>query len=123
MGTYVNSNLTKKEYVLFETTYHWIIFCSIRALFSFFLEPILAIYAAEFVITNKRVILKTGIVSRKAFEMNLSKIESVNVDQNIPGRILGYGTITVIGIGGTRESFENISEPLKFRQKFLELTY
>jgi uncharacterized membrane protein YdbT with pleckstrin-like domain len=53
--------------------------------------------------------------------MNLNKIESVNVDQGILGRILGYGTIRIVGSGGTRESFPKISKPLQFR-KFQEFT-
>ena len=53
--------------------------------------------------------------------MNLAKVESVNVDQSILGRILGYGTITVIGTGGTREPFYRISSPLDFRKAFQQL--
>jgi len=75
---------------------------------------------SEFAITNKRVIMKVGLIRRKALEMNLSKIESVNVDQTIMGRILGYGTITIIGTGGTRESFASISKPMEFRRVFQE---
>jgi uncharacterized membrane protein YdbT with pleckstrin-like domain len=53
--------------------------------------------------------------------MNLSKIESVNVEQSIMGRILNYGSITIIGSGGTRETFHNIAHPLEFRKSFQEL--
>ena len=53
--------------------------------------------------------------------MNSSKIESVNVDQSVMGRILGYGSITIVGTGGTRETFHNISSPLEFRKAFQEL--
>jgi uncharacterized membrane protein YdbT with pleckstrin-like domain len=53
--------------------------------------------------------------------MNLSKIESVNVDQSFMGRILGYGSMTIIGTGGTREAFRNIRKPLEFRKAFQEL--
>ena len=53
--------------------------------------------------------------------MNIAKVESVNVDQGIIGRILGYGTITVIGTGGTREPFHYISRPLDFRKAFQQL--
>ena len=49
--------------------------------------------------------------------MNLTKIESVNIDQNILGRILGYGSIQIIGTGGTKETFINIKKPLEFRKK------
>jgi uncharacterized membrane protein YdbT with pleckstrin-like domain len=54
--------------------------------------------------------------------MNINKIESVNVDQSILGRILGYGTIKIIGTGGTNESFSKIKHPLQFRKKFQELS-
>ncbi|MEI6679093.1 MAG: PH domain-containing protein [Mariniphaga sp.] len=122
MGTYVDNNLIKDEHVEFETTYHWIIFCNLRAIFTLFIAPLLDRYTDEFAVTNRRVIVKTGLISRRTLEMNLSKIESVNVDQSIFGRILGYGTITIIGTGGTRESFPDISDPLKFRKKFQELS-
>ncbi|MBV6506167.1 MAG: hypothetical protein ILNGONEN_01739 [Syntrophorhabdaceae bacterium] len=75
---------------------------------------------SEFVITNKRIIVKTGLIRRKSLEMNLQKIESVNVEQGIMARILGYGTVTIIGTGGTKESFTDISKPLVFRKKFQE---
>ena len=122
MGTYIENNLIKDEYVEFETTYHWIIFFSLRALFTLFIAPLLDRYTDEFAVTNKRVIVKTGLISRRTLEMNLNKIESVNVDQTIFGRLLGYGTITIIGTGGTRESFPNISHPIEFRKKFQELS-
>lgn len=122
MGTYVDNNLIKDEHVEFETTYHWIIFCNLRAIFTLFIAPMLDRYTDEFAVTNRRVIVKTGLISRRTLEMNLNKIESVNVDQSIFGRILGYGTITIIGTGGTRESFPDISNPLKFRKKFQELS-
>ncbi|HUH51973.1 MAG TPA: PH domain-containing protein [Flavobacterium sp.] len=123
MGTYINNNLIKDEHVELETTYHWIIFCSFRALFTLFIAPLIDRYADEFAITNKRIIVKTGLISRKTFEMNHSKIESVNVDQSILGRILGYGTVSIVGSGGTREVIANIRQPLAFRKKFQEMSY
>ena len=122
MGKYINNNLIKDEQVEFETTYHWIIFISLRALLTLFIAPLIDKYSDEFAITNRRVIVKTGLISRKTFEMNLSKIESVNVDQSILGRILGYGTIRIVGSGGTKEEFPNIQKPLEFRKKFQEMS-
>lgn len=122
MGRYIDNNLIRDEKVELETTYHWIIFFNLRALFTLFIAPIIDKYTDEFAITNKRVIIKTGLISRKTFEMNHSKIESVNVDQSILGRILGYGTISIVGSGGTKEVFPNIKSPLKFRKKFQELS-
>lgn len=121
MGTYVNNHLIRDESVVLETNFHWVIFISWLGLFTLFLGPAIVRWSSEFVITNRRIIIKTGIVSRRTFEMNLSKIESVNVDQSFMGRILGYGSMTIIGTGGTREAFHNIRKPLEFRKAFQEL--
>jgi len=53
----------------------------------------------ELSVTNHRVIYKTGFIRRHTVEMNMDKVETVNVDQSILGRILGYGTIHVLGTG------------------------
>ena len=66
-------------------------------------------FGSEFGVTGKRVISKKGIISRNASEMNLSSIESVNVDQGIIGRILNYGTVKISGRGTTTVDFKNIS--------------
>jgi uncharacterized membrane protein YdbT with pleckstrin-like domain len=121
MGTYVNNHLIRDESVILETNYHWITFISWLGLFTLLIGPAIIRWSSEFVITNKRIIIKTGIISRKTFEMNLSKIESVNVDQSFMGRILGYGSMSIIGTGGTRESFHNILKPIEFRKAFQEL--
>jgi uncharacterized membrane protein YdbT with pleckstrin-like domain len=122
MGKYIDNNLIKDEQVELETTYHWIIFCNLRAVCTLFIAPLIDKYTDEFAITNKRVIIKTGLISRKTFEMNHTKIESVNVDQGIIGRILGYGTIRIVGSGGTKEVFPRIQSPLEFRKKFQEMS-
>jgi uncharacterized membrane protein YdbT with pleckstrin-like domain len=72
---------------------------------------------SEFAVTNKRVIIKRGLVRRHTLELLLSKVESIGVDQGIAGRIFGYGSIVVIGTGGTRETFQNIARPLEFRKQ------
>lgn len=122
MGNYVNNHLIRDEQVMYETDYHWIIFISIKAVLTLFIKPMIERWTSEFAITNKRVIIKTGLVSRKTIEMNLLKIESVNVDQSILGRILGFGDITIIGTGGTKETFHKIKKPITFRKKFQELS-
>jgi uncharacterized membrane protein YdbT with pleckstrin-like domain len=121
MGNYANNHLIKDESIILETNYHWVIFISWIGIFTLFLAPVIVRWSSEFVITNRRIIIKTGFIARKTFEMNLSKIESVNVDQSFFGRIFGYGSMTIIGTGGTRESFHNISRPLEFRKAFQEL--
>jgi uncharacterized membrane protein YdbT with pleckstrin-like domain len=121
MGSYVKNHLIRDESVILETNYHWIIFISWYGLFTLLIGPAIARWSSEFVITNRRIIIKQGFIARKTFEMNVSKIESVNVDQSLFGRMLDYGSITIIGTGGTRESFHNIRKPLEFRKAFQEL--
>jgi uncharacterized membrane protein YdbT with pleckstrin-like domain len=121
MGKYVNDHLIKDESVAFETKYHWIIFFTLKSLFTLTISPMIQRALSEFVITNRRIIIKMGFIARSTFEMNLSKIETVNVDQTVMGRIMNYGSITIIGTGGTKEIFHNISKPLEFRKAFQEL--
>jgi len=66
-------------------------------------------------VTNMRVVHKTGFIQRRTFEMALDKIESVDVDQSILGRILNYGDVTINGVGEGRERIRTISSPLAFR--------
>jgi len=121
MGKYVNSHMIKDESVVFETKYHWVIFLTLKSLFTLTIAPFLQRRLSEFVVTNRRIIIKTGFIARSTLEMNLSKIESVNVEQSVAGRIFNYGSITIIGTGGTRETFHNISRPLDFRKAFQEM--
>jgi uncharacterized membrane protein YdbT with pleckstrin-like domain len=73
--------------------------------------------SSEFAVTNKRVIIKVGWIQRRTLETMLSKVEAIGVDQTVIGRLLGFGTITVTGTGGTREAFTNIGAPLDFRHQ------
>lgn len=122
MGNYVQQNLSAGEHVVYEAKLHWIIFISLKALLTLFIVPLIQSATSEFAITNKRIIIKVGLISRHTLEMNLNKIESVNVNQGILGRLLGYGTIIVVGTGGTKEPFDSISDPLRFRKEFQELS-
>lgn len=73
--------------------------------------------SSEFAVTNKRVIVKVGLVYRKTLELVLTKVETIGVEQTIFGRILNYGTIIVTGTGGTKEPFKDIANPLYFREQ------
>ena len=122
MGSYINKNLIKGETVEYEAHLHWKIYFTLSGLFTLFIYPYIRQITSEFVITSKRVVVKRGLWARTTFEMNLNKIETVNVDQSIWGRIFGFGTITIVGTGGTRELVESISKPLEFRRKFQEVS-
>jgi uncharacterized membrane protein YdbT with pleckstrin-like domain len=82
-----------------------------------FVPPWIRSTSSEFAITNKRVLIKVGLVRRHSLELLLQKVEGIGVDQGILGRLLGYGTITVSGVGGTKEAFRMISNPLEFRRQ------
>ncbi len=69
----------------------------------------------ELAVTDHRVIYKTGLLARHTIEMNRDKVESVDVDQTLLGRIFGYGTVIVRGTGGSLEPMRNIGDPLTFR--------
>lgn len=71
--------------------------------------------ATEMAVTTRRVVVKLGLVNRKTIEMLLNKIETIEVSEPMTGRMLGYGSITMIGTGGTSEPFHKISHPLQFR--------
>ena len=69
----------------------------------------------ELAVTDQRVIHKTGLIARHTLEMNRARVESVTVDQTLLGRIFGYGTVTVRGVGSAFEPIRNIGDPLTFR--------
>jgi uncharacterized membrane protein YdbT with pleckstrin-like domain len=75
---------------------------------------------AEFAVTNKRVIFKTGLMKRSSEEIFLNKIESVTVDEGLWGRALNYGTVNVRGTGGTLEPFHKIAHAQEFRRQIQE---
>lgn len=66
--------------------------------------------------TNKRVISKIGLFRRITDELSLSKVESVKVDQGIIGRIFNFGTVSIIGTGGSRAVMKPIVSPVEFRK-------
>jgi uncharacterized membrane protein YdbT with pleckstrin-like domain len=81
----------------------------------FTLYGVLKLNATEMLVTNKRVIVKTGIFTRRTFEMLLQRIESIGVEEPFWGRVLGFGTVILRGVGGTPDEFHIINHPLEFR--------
>ena len=72
-------------------------------------------WTTETDVTNMRVVHKTGFIKRRTFEMSLDKVESVDVNQTIMGRLLNYGSVTVRGVGEGAETIDTIASPLDFR--------
>jgi uncharacterized membrane protein YdbT with pleckstrin-like domain len=73
--------------------------------------------ATEMAVTNKRIIRKVGFLTKRTVELFLSKVESVGVEQTLLGRMLGFGSLTVRGTGGTHEPFSHVANPLEFRRQ------
>ncbi len=71
--------------------------------------------ATEIAVTDRRVIIKTGMTSRRSLEIMLAKVESIGIDETLMGRMLGYGTVMIHGTGGTPEPFRKIAHPSEFR--------
>jgi uncharacterized membrane protein YdbT with pleckstrin-like domain len=72
-------------------------------------------WITEISVTTHRVIYKSGFIQRHTVEMNMDKVETVDVDQSLLGRLLGFGTIRVRGTGQSIESLRQISHPIELR--------
>jgi uncharacterized membrane protein YdbT with pleckstrin-like domain len=141
--SYVDSNLLEGEHVMYRTRLHWkvfvppVVFAIIVAVplawialagtwnaFAWIPVALAALWliaafvkrqSSEFVVTNKRVLMKVGVFTVRSIELLLSKVEAIAVHQSLTGRILGYGDIVLTGSGGTKEPFSTIQSPLAFR--------
>ena len=72
-------------------------------------------WTTETDVTNMRVVHKTGFIKRRTFEMSLDKVESVDVNQSVLGRLLNYGDLTIQGVGEGTQTISTVSSPLAFR--------
>ena len=144
--SYIDNNLLEGEQVTHRTCLHWIVF--MWPVF-FFLIPLslivvngeavamamplailvglpwgicsfISLKTTEFGITNRRVMVKTGFIRRNTFETMLGKVEGLHISQGILGRLLNYGTVSVVGTGGSKNAFHKIKAPLELRKKVQE---
>ncbi|HEY1944341.1 MAG TPA: PH domain-containing protein [Roseiarcus sp.] len=72
-------------------------------------------WTTEIAVTDRRIVFKRGLIRRHTVEMNMQKVESVDVDQTLMGRLFNYGNVTVRGTGSTFETLRMIDAPLKLR--------
>jgi uncharacterized membrane protein YdbT with pleckstrin-like domain len=72
-------------------------------------------WATEIAVTDRRIIFKRGLIRRHTVEMNMQKVESVDVDQTLIGRLFNYGNVTIRGTGSSFEKLSRIDSPLKLR--------
>jgi uncharacterized membrane protein YdbT with pleckstrin-like domain len=142
--SYIDRNLIEGERVVYRTRLHWLVFLwpilfTVVVLLPgawllangswqpFFWVPlVIALFvllpafvkrqSSDFAVTNKRVMMKSGVFTTRSVELLLNKIEAIAVNQPLLGRMFGYGDIVVTGSGGTREAFSHIQSPLEFRR-------
>ena len=141
---YIEANLLPGETVVQRARLHWIVFVKaiVVALIGvglLILQPIVGAVVigvgilmaippwlerltSEFGVTSKRVIIKVGLIQRRTLELLIRQVEAISVDQSLTGRIFNFGTITLSGTGGVRETFHNISNPLEFRRSIQSLS-
>jgi len=145
--TYIDKNLLKDEIILFRTKKHLIIFFLpvVWTIFSqyatTFLQtnPILIkvqwapwllafifwayagldYFTSEFVVTNKRVMMREGFFYRHMNETRLTTVSQINVDQSLLGRILNYGTVSINAFGAY-DAFSAIARPVFFQKQVNE---
>lgn len=137
MANYIEKTLVKDEEVIY--TGHlsfWalspLLFVSFISLFLpvaiGLIAPIFWIIAAlrylttELAFTNKRVIAKFGVIGRNVIELNVKKVESIQVSQGIFGRVFNYGDLIISGVGISQVPIPGISNPMAFRRAFMEYT-
>ena len=129
MGSYVRQSLVHNEAVLYEGSLSsWAYFGQI--LLGIVLIPlIIGIFmlfvlwikfrSTELAVTNRRVIAKFGFIRRQTFELNVDRVEGIQVDQGIAGRLFGYGTLRIAGAGNF-DPIPNVSSPIAFKKAVLE---
>ena len=143
--SYIEKNLMSGESVIYSAKLHWVVFLwpaiwLVIALIMFSsggdaaaagggaiviailigIASFINYSTSEFGITNKRVLAKVGFIRRNSLEVLLTKVEGIQVNQGILGRMLGYGSVVVSGTGGSKDPFHKISAPLEFRRKAQE---
>jgi uncharacterized membrane protein YdbT with pleckstrin-like domain len=83
----------------------------ILASFAILLPALLKYVSSWIVVTNQRVIARTGVLGRQSFDMLLVKVEGVSVDQGLLGRLFNFGTVIIRGIGGGKEYYDAFGDP------------
>ena len=132
--SYIEESLSSGEKVEGLFRFHWFAWVPmyvwlILGLVTFGLTWFVALYEylrlrfTEQGVTNKRVILKTGIIGRKTEEMKVTSIETVEINQGVWGRIFGFGTIKVTGRGISDVVFKNLNDPMAAKRQIESISH
>lgn len=132
--SYIEDSLSEGEHIVGLFKLHWfarlpMILWIVLGIPTLGLTWILALYeflrlrCIEQGVTNKRVIFKAGIISRKSEEMKLGSIETVEIDQGIFGRMLGYGSVKVTGRGTSDVLFRLVDDPMAVKRAIESISH
>ncbi len=86
----------------------------------FFFHMMIVKATTEIAVTNERIIYKKGLIARHMGEISIDRIEGVSVSQAIWGRILGYGRVSIRGMGVGEVILPPIEDPIVFRKAIQE---
>jgi len=121
---YLDSIVTAPgERILHRGRLHWTIFLYPSAILTLFMLPLVRWLTSEAVVTSRRIVISSGWLRRRTFELPLSRFESIRLEQSIPARLLGFGSVVVAGVGGGRQAFRHMARPLAFRRAAQEAMY
>ena len=121
--SYLEESLSEGEKVVAVFRQHWVTRIWLAICIVLIVTIPIAIYewlrlrTMEHAVTNKRVVYKQGIISRHTEEMKIGSIETVEIDQGIWGRILGFGDIRVTGKGISDVTFRRIDDPMDVKRR------
>jgi uncharacterized membrane protein YdbT with pleckstrin-like domain len=112
---WVHRRLPEQDVLIMSTSLIFSALFVVTFLYAWFVR-----WISEFAVTNKRVIRSKVFIRRKTEEMSMDKVETVDIDQPVIGRLLDYGTISVTGTGGTNEIVEHrIAAPFRLRNAII----
>ncbi|MGB0520782.1 MAG: PH domain-containing protein [Candidatus Puniceispirillaceae bacterium] len=128
---FIKSTLPDNETIEMEIAFHWThsliawlalfflgwLIVGIFIFISMYIEK----WTTERALTNKRLVIKRGLISRQTEEMSFNRIEEVNLNQSILQRLLGSGNIRVTGTGSGEVVMKNIDDPLAVQKKLNEV--
>lgn len=125
--SYIKDSLSNGEEIVRVFEHHWMI--KVTVVLHFILAVLtigIWLPVAVFIwlhwkyveqgLTNRRVIYKSGIISRRTDEMRLKAVESIYITQGVLGRILGYGTVTVTGRGLGDVKLKWMTDPMRVKR-------
>lgn len=129
MASYLNDALTHEEHIIYVGHVSvWsllplivlgLIFIPVGVGLMFWIAAYLQYKTTELAFTNKRVIAKFGFIRRQTIELNINKVETVQVSQGILGRLFDFGTLVIAGAGNPQAPIPGISDPMSFRKAFI----